>query len=108
MENEEINVDKEQLIHILAQNWDETELALWAYDCTDDAEDVIEEILESNPKDQLWYYLDEKAKREIAGDTLFPRYSAIKIIENTDINDLLETITENTGLTIEDIINYKL
>ena len=82
MENEEINVDKEQLIHILAQNWDETELALWAYDCTDDAEDVIEEILESNPKDQLWYYLDEKAKREIAGDTLFPRYSAIKIIES--------------------------
>ena len=107
MEKEELNVDMEQLIHVLAKYWDETDLALWAYDCTDGTEDVIEEILECNSKDQLWDYFDEETKREIAGDTLGPRYSAIKIIENTDINDLLKTIMQETDFTLEDIINDK-
>lgn len=105
MEKEEINVDMEQLINVLANYYDETDLALWAYDCTDGTEDVIEEILVCNSKDKLWDYFDEETKREIAGDTLVPRYSAIKIIENTDINDLLETIMQETDLTLEDIVD---
>lgn len=107
MEKDELKIDMEKIIHFLIKGWDDTDLALWAYDCTDGTEDVIEEILECNSKDQLWDYFDEETKREIAGDTLGPRYSSIKIIENTDINELLETIMQETGLTIEDIINGK-
>lgn len=107
MEKEKLKVDKEQLIGILVRYWDETTLALWAYDGATDKEEITPYILENNDKEELWDYFDDETKMEIAGDTLGPRYSAIKIIENTDINDLLETIMQETDLTLEDIVDGK-
>lgn len=105
MEKEELKVNIEKLKEVLGYYYSDTELALWAYDCADDKEEIELKAIDNNGKEQLLEYFDDETKREIVGDSLGWSYSASKIIENTNINDLLEIITEKTGLTLEDIIS---
>ena len=113
MENEEINVDKEHIIDVLIDCFDETDLGLMAYDYAKDKSVIEKEVYEDFSAESLWFYLDDETRRdyedrrEVEGDLLGPLFSASQIVENADRKELLEMITENTDLTIEDIINYK-
>ena len=107
MENEEINVDKEHIIDVLIDCFDETDLGLMAYDYAKDKSVIEKEVYEDFSAESLWFYIDDETRRELAGDILGPLFSASQIVENADRKELLEMITENTDLTIEDIINYK-
>ena len=66
-----------------------------------------EELLSEYDVKDLWEELDKDTRIKIAGNTLGTNYATSILEENTNIQDLIEMLIKYTGLTLEDIINYK-